>query len=169
MEISIPENSGAGPLTAHGSELLSELHFGYIGDYPVAGMGEPGTIHMEETCAALKAVGIGAILSLTEDNPYGRLLQKAGFSHVHIPVDDCQAPSMDQMAEVLSFIDGSITNGLRVAVHCMEGRGRTGTVLCAWVGKKERLSPEAAIRRIYALRPCSVITSPQRKFLYEFL
>jgi atypical dual specificity phosphatase len=169
MAIFSSEHGGAGPLTADGSALLSELHFGYVGGYPLAGMGEPGTIRMEETFTALKAVGIGAVLSLTEDNPYGHLLQSAGFSHCHIPVHDCHAPSMLQMAAAMSFIDDSIGNGLRVAVHCMEGRGRTGTVLCAWVGRKERLNPEAAIRRIYELRPCSVITPPQRKFLHEFL
>ena len=149
--------------------ILSEINFGYIGDYPVAGMGEPWSMKIGETQDILKKHGIGAILTLTEEDMYGPKHMTAGFKTCHVPIDDCEAPTMKAMENAIEFIDVSVETGLKVAVHCFEGRGRTGTVLCGWVGLKESLTGEKAIKRIYELRPCSVITPPQRKFLCEFL
>lgn len=150
-------------------QILCELNFGYIGNYPLAGMGEPWSMKIKETHRILKKQGIGAILTLTEDDLYGEKHIKGGFNACHVPIDDCEAPTMNAMEKALSFIEVSIKNGVNVAVHCFEGRGRTGTILCGWVGLKEDLNPVDAIKRIYKLRPCCVITPPQREFLHHFL
>ncbi len=155
--------------TLTASQILYEINFGYMGNYPVAGMGEPWSMKIEETHKILKERAIGAILTLTEDDLYGKRHQNAGFLYCHVPIDDCEAPTADGMKKALEFINSSIDKGLGVAAHCFEGRGRTGTVLCAWVGLKESLDGEKAIKRIYELRPCSVITPPQREFLHDFI
>ena len=56
-----------------------------------------------------------------------------------------------------------------VAVHCLEGRGRTGTVLCAWLALKESLGPGEAIDKIHDIREHTVLTGSQRNFLYHYL
>ncbi len=150
-------------------QVLTELRFGFLHPYKVAGMGEPWSMKIEHTHQLLKKKGIGAILTLTEDDPYGKFHRVAGFIHLHEPVDDCEPPSKAGMNTAISFINDCLENKMGVAVHCLEGRGRTGTVLCAWIGLRETLSPGNAISRIRALRPETVLTLSQRSFLHQYL
>ncbi len=149
--------------------ILNELRFGFIHPYPISGMGEPWSMKIELTHEILREKGIGGILTLTEDDPYGKLHTAAGFFHHHEPIDDCEPPDREGMDRALLFIDNCLKKKVGVAVHCFEGRGRTGTVLCAWLGKKESLCPEDAIKRTYELRVHTIITPSQRAFLKEYL
>jgi atypical dual specificity phosphatase len=149
--------------------LIAELHFGFLGPYRVAGMGEPWSMKMEDTHWFLREQGLGAILTLTEDDLYGARHRAAGFLHWHEPVDDTEPPGRAGMSRALDFIDACLKKETGVAVHCMEGRGRTGTVLCAWLGVTEALGAEDAVRRIFTLRPCTVLTPRQRSFLHQYL
>lgn len=151
------------------TELIKELRFGFVGDYPVAGMGEPWASKMEITHELLRSQGVGGILTLTEDDLYGRKHLEAGFLHFHEPVNDCEPPAPEAMERALGFIDRCLARGTKVAVHCFEGRGRTGTVLTAWLAKEEGLGAAEAIHRIHELRRHTVLTPSQREFLFTFL
>lgn len=149
--------------------ILKEIRFGFLHPYLVAGMAEPPYREMEHTHALLVGQGIGAILTLTEDDLYGERHRNAGFLHHHEPIDDCEPPTEEGMDRALAFIDDCLNYGVGVAVHCLEGRGRTGTVLCGWLGLKESLDPASAIRRIYDLRFHTVLTPSQQDFLHRYL
>jgi atypical dual specificity phosphatase len=149
--------------------ILREIRFGYLDAYPVAGMSEPWCVKMETTLALLQEQGIGAILTLTEDNLYGEAYTAAGFVNHHEPIEDCEPPSAEGMDRALGFIDNCLEEGYGVAVHCMEGRGRTGTVLSAWLGRRESLRPQDAIQRVYELREYTTISPSQRSFLNRYL
>ncbi len=150
-------------------QIVNELNFGYLGSYKVAGMGEPWLIKIGENHMVLKDLGIGAILTLTEEDDLHELHEKSGFHQLHLPIDDTMPPTVDTMGKALHFIDTSLNKNLGVAVHCLEGRGRTGTILCGWIAKKERLNYEDAIKRIHELRPYCVITKHQRAFLKKII
>ena len=150
------------------TQILNEIRFSFIHPYKVAGMGEPWIKKMERTLQLLKEHGIGAILTLTEDNLYGREYINAGFLHKHEPIEDCEAPTIQGMDRAIAFINFCLEKNIGVAVHCLEGRGRTGTVLCAWLGLKESLSAEDAIKRIYELRHHTIISITQRLFLCKY-
>jgi len=150
-------------------KILNEIGFSFLHPYKVAGMGEPWLERIERTLELLKDEGIGAILTLTEDNYYGQYYQIAGLVNHHVPIDDCEPPSRDGMDSALAFIDDCCDNGIGVAVHCFEGRGRTGTVLGVWLGKKELLDHDKAIKRIKGLRIRTVLTESQRNFFYQYL
>jgi len=151
------------------SQILNEIRFSYLHTYRVAGMSEPWSMKMEATLALLKEQGIGAILTLTEDNLYGKDYWAAGFLNHHEPIEDCEPPSAEGMDRAIGFINACLEEGFGVAVHCLEGRGRTGTVLAAWLGRQESLSPQEAIRRVYDLREHTIITPTQRCFLDRYL
>lgn len=56
-----------------------------------------------------------------------------------------------------------------VAVHCLEGKGRTGTVCAAYLlFQRPELSAEEAIAFIRAQSPLSIESSEQEEFLYRF-
>jgi atypical dual specificity phosphatase len=156
-------------MTETNQQILDEIRFAYLHTYRVAGMSEPWSLKIERTLMLLKDRGIGAILTLTEDNLFGGDYAAAGFLNHHEPIEDCEPPSGEGMDRALGFINDCLEEGHGVAVHCLEGRGRTGTVLGAWLGVKESLSPEDAIRRIYDLREGTVITPTQRSFLCNYL
>ncbi len=150
-------------------QILNEIRFGYIADYKVAAMGEPWALKLKSTYKVLKKLGIDAILTLTEDDLYGKSHKKAGFLHHHEPIDDCMPPSESGMDRAIGFINTCVGKKNAVAVHCLEGRGRTGTVIAAWLAKKELLNAEDAIKRMYELRIHTVITPSQREFLRQYL
>ncbi len=149
--------------------ILTEIGFCYLQTYAVAGMSEPWSTKMGPTLGLLKELGIGAILTLTEDNLYGRQYVEAGFLNHHEPIEDCEPPSMRGMDRAIAFIEDCVNEGRGVAVHCFEGRGRTGTVLAAWLGRRENLGAPEAIRRVRADRAFTVITPTQRSFLDAYL
>lgn len=150
-------------------EILDQIHFGFLHPYKVAGMGEPWVQKIDDTHRLLNARGIGAILTLTEDDLYGHLHVAAGFLCHHEPIDDTEPPTRNGMKRALDFMDACLEKGQGVVAHCMEGRGRTGTVLCAWVGLKESLTAQEAMVRIHELRAYTVLTPSQRSFLSEYL
>jgi atypical dual specificity phosphatase len=54
-------------------------------------------------------------------------------------------------------------------VHCAAGKGRTGTILAAYLLKKENLTAEQAIKKIRNIRPGSIQSNIQEMTisLYE--
>ena len=152
-----------------GSDILEEIGFGFIHPYQVAGMGEPWSMKLNRTLELLQKKNIGAILTMMESSLYHEKYCNAGFLTHHESVDDCMPPTTEAMNRAINFIDNSLANGLGVAVHCFEGRGRTATTLAAWVGKKEALNPQRAIERVYLARPHSIITKDQRAFLHQYI
>src|SRR5437899_12637117 len=57
------------------------------------------------------------------------------------------APSLDQVDDFVAFVASKIAEGKKVLVHCFAGRGRTGTMLAAYLIHKG-MSAEAAVREI---------------------
>ena len=150
-------------------ELLAGIRFGYLYPYQVAGTGEPWRQHIQRTMVLLKKEGIAAVLTLTEDDPFGRDYLASGFLHRHVPIDDGEPPSPQAMRLAVDFIQSALADNLPVAVHCLEGRGRTGVILCGWLARIEDLSADAAIQRVRNLRHHTVFSPSQRAFLEAYL
>ncbi|NWZ86504.1 DUS23 phosphatase, partial [Poecile atricapillus] len=55
-----------------------------------------------------------------------------------------------------------------VAVHCMLGHGRTGTLLACYLCKEQHLAGGDAIREIRRLRPGSIETAEQERAVIHF-
>jgi len=112
--------------------------------------------------------GITAIVSLTE-RPFApaSYLDEFGFDYHHIPVADFGAPRMEQIEEFVAVVQRAKQEGGKVVVHCLAGRGRTGTMLaCYFVSTG--LSPEEALATVRALRPGSVETELQEDAVREY-
>jgi len=140
----------------------------------LAGCGRPGfhgrsgTIAQLETDLAwLTQQGIGAVLSLTESPLDAAALARHGFDVLHLPVIDMTPPAPDQIAASLAFIDRHRAHGCPVAVHCLMGQGRTGTILAAYL-VRDGLSPDRALAELRAVCPNAVENRDQEAALAEF-
>jgi atypical dual specificity phosphatase len=115
----------------------------------------------------LRDFGIGAIVTLTEQPLDERVLAEQGLSALHIPIDDLHAPSPEQFMQALDFIDEQRRLGRRVAVHCLMGQGRTGTILAAYLIRAGSPADDA-IERLRQMCPGAIGTSEQEQALVSF-
>lgn len=149
--------------------------FYWLIDNTLAGCPRPGSrsgkaasdATLESDLAWLRAQGIGALLSLTETPLDESALARHGLSALHLPVDDLRAPTPAQLHYALRFIDEQRALGNRVAVHCLVGQGRTGTVLAAYLIRSGDTTA-AAIARLRALSPGAIGAPEQEKALHAF-
>lgn len=129
--------------------------------------GRSGRDQLDAELRWLRAQGIGAILTLTED-PLSPLEANAhGFELLHLPVIDFTPPMPEQLALALAFIDRQRSADRPVLVHCLAGQGRTGTVLAAYLIRAGN-SPDRAISMVRQVCPLAVENDRQRAALREF-
>lgn len=68
---------------------------------------------------------------------------------LHAPVPDGRLASPARLKqEVLPFFDEAVAADERVVVHCLDGTGRTGQVLAAWLAHDRGYEPERAIETV---------------------
>ena len=132
-------------------------NFGWLIEGRLAGVSRPRS---EDALAALKALGVRAILSLAEEPLPAAMLEKLGLPAAHVPVADFTAPTILQVEQAIAAIVGFLKAGLAVAVHCGAGLGRTGTILACYL-VRQGASADAAIAMVRARRPGSIETAEQ--------
>ena len=154
--------------------------FYWLIDGALAGCGRPGhrrrgeptdspaaRAALDDDLAWLRQQGIDAVLSLTETPLTAGALDRHDLAGLHLPITDMHAPTPDQFRQALAFIDEQRGQGHRVAVHCLVGQGRTGTILAAYL-IRSGLDPEAALRQVRAVRPGAVENPVQEQALSVF-
>ncbi|XP_071965044.1 uncharacterized protein [Antedon mediterranea] len=85
-----------------------------------------------------------------------------------IPIEDFTPPSISQIETFVDIVDSAVAVGKAVSVHCLRGRGRTGTMLASYLVKSKGISPEEAIREVRTMRPGSIETSSQEDVIKEY-
>jgi atypical dual specificity phosphatase len=73
------------------------------------------------------------------------------------------------MDNVVNHISRQIDNGRPVMVHCSDGKGRTGTILAAYLIKKRNvLNAYQAIYKLRNIRGESIQSKEQENILFEY-
>ncbi|MFX1510971.1 MAG: dual specificity protein phosphatase family protein [Promethearchaeota archaeon] len=104
--------------------------------------------------------GIRAIVTLRSLPLPEEWLTNFQFEYLHLPVPDFSPPTLDQIDQFVSFIDGARKKAIPVLVHCFAGLGRTGTMISCYLVAKGMKTREA-IQFIRQIRPGSVETTEQ--------
>jgi len=161
------------------SKFISRpTNFSWVINNQLAGSGLPLTF---DQFMWLVNHGIGTIVTVRElplpldwlsaediktSHSEGRATKK--LNYLHLRVEDYHSPSIEEIESTVKFIENEIEGKRAVLVHCAAGKGRTGTILGAYLLKKENLSAKEAITRIRNLRPGSIQTDSQENSLFEY-
>lgn len=133
----------------------------------LAGCPMPGVVvPLSHDLALLRRMGVTMLINLTERNVSPRALQEYDLKSYGLRIEDRQAPPLMWAKLLLTKMETFMSNGEVLAVHCLAGLGRTGTILCAWL-IREGLTADEALRRLRRIDPGFVQSKEQEDLLHE--
>ncbi|MDG7006424.1 MAG: dual specificity protein phosphatase family protein [Nitrososphaerota archaeon] len=136
--------------------------FSWVREGKLAASGRP---YSKAQVDWLKRSGVNAVLSLTEDPlPPGWV---EGIEAKHISLKDHAPVSHQDMLSGAEYIHSSVEQGKVVLVHCLAGKGRTGSVLAAYLMVYEGMTAREAIDDLRRSRGGSV-EAQQEQAVLEF-
>ena len=139
-------------------------NFDWLLENKLAAMAYPES---EDAFMLLYRIGIGAVLNLTEAPLPYKTPNTIGLLTKHFPIEDLKAPTLHQVNQAIAMISSCLNRDIPVAVHCLAGLGRTGTILaCYLVG--QGVSADKAIKTIREWRPGSIEVLEQEAVVYEY-
>lgn len=127
-----------------------------------AGIGFAHGLTPEEHVALLEAQGVTAILSLA---PEPRVPRNGWVRRLH-PLPGMMPPrDVAEMEELVGWVEQQRAAGRHVLVHCLAGKGRTGTVLAGWLMRHRGMGCTDAINHVRSRQPAAVESPEQERFL----
>lgn len=151
-------------------DSLITLNFSWLEEHRVAGCRGPRT---DAHLRTLADAGVQALVRLEYDRETGMSRQRvtsAGLDDFYEPFTDGTAPSQDLIDRVIGFMTQAAGVGKPIAVSCLAGCGRTGTLLACHLVSTGR-SADDAIQHLIEVRPCSrelLCVPGQRDAVVEF-
>jgi atypical dual specificity phosphatase len=155
----------------HGKVSNKPTNFSWVIDNKLAGSGTPMT---SEQYRWLIKKNIKSIVTVREfplpqkwlvDNEKETIINDYKFVYVK----DYGVPSLEVLDNIVDYINIKITKEKKpLVVHCAAGKGRTGTILAAYLLKQDNISSQDAIKKIRSLRPGSIQSKIQEEILHKY-
>jgi len=134
---------------------------GRVLEHDIAALRESGVTHVVTlaTSQELCDYGVGTLL---------RAYSEAGLVAYHLPVLDQKVPDPEEMERLVLWIRTELDRGARMAVHCVGGLGRAGTVAACYLREMKCTASEAlsVVRQSRSQR--AVETRVQEEFVSTF-
>lgn len=114
--------------------------------------------------------GIDAVLDLRAERAGDiSFYDRHGIVYLRSPVLDIMAPDEATLTSTVDWIEEQLARGRVVLVHCAKGRGRSATVLAAYLMKNQGLSFAEAEATMKARRPLTKLESRHERVLQTWL
>jgi atypical dual specificity phosphatase len=127
-----------------------------------AGFGYATGISLDEHVALLEQMGVTHILSLT---PEVEVPRNGWTRRLHALPGMMPPRDAREMDELVAWVEQQRSAGGHVLVHCLAGKGRTGTVLAGWLIRHRGMTATQAINHLRSRQPAAVESPEQESFL----
>ncbi|MEL6223215.1 MAG: dual specificity protein phosphatase family protein [Cyanobacteria bacterium J06627_8] len=114
----------------------------------------------------LQSQGVGAIVSVLDDPSNLDIYQELDLPYLWLPVKGGTPPDHEQVTQLNQFVTEQMQLGRGVAVHCTNGKRRTGTMLATYL-IKNGASFDAAMSTIHSVKPEIELREAQIAFLRD--
>ncbi|HSM58181.1 MAG TPA: dual specificity protein phosphatase [Candidatus Sulfomarinibacteraceae bacterium] len=129
-----------------------------------------GAPHYPRDYDFLLEAGIDAVINIrAEREDDVALYRRHGIDYLQLKVLDILVPPPDILDEGVAFIRKQVETGNTVLVHCAKGRGRSVTLLAAYLMRYEGLAFDEADQLLREKRPLSNLQSRHRQALEAWL
>lgn len=91
------------------------------------------------------------------------------ITSIQYHVLDITVPSPDILSEGVQWMKSQIEHGRSVLVHCAKGRGRSATLLAAYLMQEEKISFAEARRMLKEKRPLTKLESRHKRILTSWM
>lgn len=114
--------------------------------------------------------GIDAVVNIrAERHDDYELYERHGIDYLQLKVFDILVPPPEILDEGVAFIHKHVKAGQTVLVHCAKGRGRSNTLLAAYLMRYRGLSFDEASQLIKSKRPLSNLQSRHQQVLEPWM
>ena len=116
------------------------------------------------------ANGITAVLNIrAEREDDTAFFDRHGIVHVQFKVPDVTVPDEATITGAVEWIQEQVADGRTVLVHCAKGRGRSATLLAAYLMREEGMSFEEAKALLDGRRSLTKLETRHRRILEAWL
>lgn len=120
--------------------------------------------------ARLLEGGIGAVVNIrAERGDDVAFYEQHGIRHVRYWVPDVATPDPATISHAVAWIKAQVDAGRVTLIHCAKGRGRSATLLAAYLMAEQGLNFEQANALLRARRPLTKLEERHRAVLTTWL